>query len=176
MSIGKAIEYYYGKMGEVTKTTRTLIVPNQAIATYVTEWKYDSLIEQREVKLVHSPFAKVFKSKFDWARLYRSKIPNGVEYYQMSSADLVDGHFYSLFIKEIDPYSSTIYDIDYLEYKIFEELKTPLNINELHTKMEGYVEQEVLESNKSAFYQLIRHNIDRLVLCKAIMPLITDKA
>ena len=42
MSIGKAIEYYYGKMGEVTKTTRTLIVPNQAIATYVTEWKYDS--------------------------------------------------------------------------------------------------------------------------------------
>ena len=37
-----AIEYYYGKMGEVIKTTRTLIVPNQAIATYVTEWKYDS--------------------------------------------------------------------------------------------------------------------------------------
>lgn len=37
-----AIEYYYGKMGEVTKTTRTLIVPNLAIATYVTEWKYDS--------------------------------------------------------------------------------------------------------------------------------------
>lgn len=37
-----AIEYYYGKMGEITKTPRTLIVPNQAIATYVTEWKYDS--------------------------------------------------------------------------------------------------------------------------------------
>ena len=37
-----AIEYYYGKMGEIIKTTRTLIVPNQAIATYVTEWKYDS--------------------------------------------------------------------------------------------------------------------------------------
>ena len=31
-----AIEYFYGKMGEVTKTRRTFIVPNQAIATYVT--------------------------------------------------------------------------------------------------------------------------------------------
>ena len=37
-----AIEYFYGKMGEVTKTRRTLIVPNQAIATYVTQWTYDS--------------------------------------------------------------------------------------------------------------------------------------
>lgn len=30
------------RMGEVTKTRRTLIVPNQAIATYVTQWSYDS--------------------------------------------------------------------------------------------------------------------------------------
>ena len=29
-------------MGEVLKTVRTLIVPNQAVATYVTQWKYDS--------------------------------------------------------------------------------------------------------------------------------------
>ena len=36
------IEYFYGKMGEVTKTRRTMIVPNQAIATYVTQWTYDS--------------------------------------------------------------------------------------------------------------------------------------
>ena len=37
-----AIEYFYGKVGEVTKTRRTMIVPNQAIATYVTQWTYDS--------------------------------------------------------------------------------------------------------------------------------------
>ena len=37
-----AIEYFYGKMGEVTKTRRTMIEPNQAIATYVTQWTYDS--------------------------------------------------------------------------------------------------------------------------------------
>lgn len=37
-----AIEYFYGKIGEVTKTRRTLIVPNQAIATYVTQWTCDS--------------------------------------------------------------------------------------------------------------------------------------
>ena len=37
-----AIEYFYGKIGEVTKTRHTMIVPNQAIATYVTQWTYDS--------------------------------------------------------------------------------------------------------------------------------------
>ena len=37
-----AFEYFYGKMGEVTKTRRKMIVPNQAIATYVTQWTYDS--------------------------------------------------------------------------------------------------------------------------------------
>ena len=37
-----AIEYFYGKMGEIVKTRRTMIVPNQAIATYVTQWTYDS--------------------------------------------------------------------------------------------------------------------------------------
>ena len=30
------------KMGEVVKTRCTMIVPNQAIATYVTQWTYDS--------------------------------------------------------------------------------------------------------------------------------------
>ncbi|GEM_PF-5489348 len=29
-------------MGKVLMTVRTLIVPNQATATYVTHWKYDS--------------------------------------------------------------------------------------------------------------------------------------
>ena len=29
-------------MGEVTKTRHTMIVPNQAIATYVTQWTYNS--------------------------------------------------------------------------------------------------------------------------------------
>ena len=37
-----AFEYFYGKMGEVTKTRRKMIVPNQVIATYVTQWTYDS--------------------------------------------------------------------------------------------------------------------------------------
>ncbi|GHV15281.1 hypothetical protein FACS1894169_06170 [Bacteroidia bacterium] len=37
-----AQEFFYGRLGEMTKVRRTLIIPNQAIATYVTEWKYDS--------------------------------------------------------------------------------------------------------------------------------------
>ncbi|GHV15291.1 hypothetical protein FACS1894169_06230 [Bacteroidia bacterium] len=37
-----AQEFFYGRLGEMTKVRRTLIIPNQAIATYVTQWKYDS--------------------------------------------------------------------------------------------------------------------------------------
>jgi len=37
-----AQEFSYGVMGEIESVRRTVIVPNQAIATYVTSWKYDS--------------------------------------------------------------------------------------------------------------------------------------
>ena len=52
-----AIEYFYGKMGEVTKTRRTLIVPNQAIATYVTQWTYDS--HNRLMEMIYPDEEKV---------------------------------------------------------------------------------------------------------------------
>ena len=35
-------EYKYGKQGEVTELRRTLVIPNQAVATYVTKTDYDS--------------------------------------------------------------------------------------------------------------------------------------
>ena len=52
-----AIEYFYGKMGEVTKTRRTLIVPNQAITTYVTQWTYDS--HNRLLEMIYPDEEKV---------------------------------------------------------------------------------------------------------------------
>ena len=52
-----AIEYYYGKMGEVLKTVRMLIVPNQAVATYVTQWKYDS--HNRLLEMIYPDEEKV---------------------------------------------------------------------------------------------------------------------
>ena len=52
-----AIEYYYGKMGEVLKTVRKLIVPNQAVATYVTQWKYDS--HNRLLEMIYPDEEKV---------------------------------------------------------------------------------------------------------------------
>jgi len=47
-------EYKYGKQGEVTELRRTLVIPNQAVATYVTGTTYDS-----------------------WNRLLRMKYPDG---------------------------------------------------------------------------------------------------
>ena len=44
-------------MGEVTKTRRTLIVPNQAIATYVTQWTYDS--HNRLLEMIYPDEEKV---------------------------------------------------------------------------------------------------------------------
>lgn len=52
-----AIEFFYGKMGEVTKTRRTMIVPNQAIATYVTQWTYDS--HNRLLEMIYPDEEKV---------------------------------------------------------------------------------------------------------------------
>ena len=51
------IEYFYGKMGEVTKIRCTLIVPNQAIATYVTQWTYDS--HNRLLEMIYPDEEKV---------------------------------------------------------------------------------------------------------------------
>ena len=44
-------------MGEVTKTRRTMIVPNQAIATYVTQWTYDS--HNRLLEMIYPDEEKV---------------------------------------------------------------------------------------------------------------------
>ena len=52
-----AVEYFYGKMGEVVKTRTTLIVPNQAVATYVTQWKYDS--HNRLLEMIYPDEEKV---------------------------------------------------------------------------------------------------------------------
>jgi len=35
-------EFKYGKLGEMTEVRRTLVIPNQAVATYITNWTYDS--------------------------------------------------------------------------------------------------------------------------------------
>ncbi|MCL1937804.1 MAG: type IV secretion protein Rhs, partial [Candidatus Azobacteroides sp.] len=37
-----AQEFFYDRLGNVDKIRRTVVIPNQAIATYVTEWRYDS--------------------------------------------------------------------------------------------------------------------------------------
>jgi RHS repeat-associated protein len=37
-----AQEFFYGRQGELTRLRRTLVIPNQAIATYETGWRYDS--------------------------------------------------------------------------------------------------------------------------------------
>lgn len=70
-----AIEYFYGKMGEVVKTRRTMIVPNQAIATYVTQWTYDS--HNRLLEMIYPDEEKVTYSynlggQLDHVRGYKS--------------------------------------------------------------------------------------------------------
>ncbi len=35
-------EFKYGRQGELTELSRTLVIPNQGVANYVTQWQYDS--------------------------------------------------------------------------------------------------------------------------------------
>ena len=63
------------KMGKVTKTRRTMIVPNQAIATYVTQWTYDS--HNRLLEMIYPDEEKVTYSynlggQLDHVRGYKS--------------------------------------------------------------------------------------------------------
>ena len=62
-------------MGEVLKTVRTLIVPNQAVATYVTQWKYDS--HDRLLEMIYPDEEKVtygynLGGQIDHVRGYKS--------------------------------------------------------------------------------------------------------
>ena len=52
-----ATEFYYGKMGEVIKQRRTLVIPNVAVATYTTQWKYDS--HNRLLEMIYPDEEKV---------------------------------------------------------------------------------------------------------------------
>ena len=52
-----AQEFFYGRLGEVTKIRRTVVIPNQAIATYETQWKYDSW--NRLVEMIYPDEEKI---------------------------------------------------------------------------------------------------------------------
>ena len=51
------LQLHHKQISEVTKTHRTLIMPNQAIATYVTQWIYDS--HNRLLEMIYPDEEKV---------------------------------------------------------------------------------------------------------------------
>lgn len=57
-----AQEFYYGRMGEITKIRRTLVIPNNAVATYTAEWEYDTWNRLMSMKY---PDGEVVKYSYD---------------------------------------------------------------------------------------------------------------
>lgn len=57
-----AQEFKYGRMGEVVENRRTLVIPNQAVATYVTNWTYDSW---NRVRTMTYPDGEVLSYTYD---------------------------------------------------------------------------------------------------------------
>jgi len=87
-----AQEFSYGKMGEVTEVRRSLVIPNQAVATYDTKWTYDC-----------------------WNRVRNMTYPDGeIVTYQYNRGGLLEGIIGS------KNGSSDIY-VDYIEYDKFEQ-------------------------------------------------------
>lgn len=66
-----AQEFFYGSMGELTKQRRTLVIPNQAVATYTTEWKYDSHNRLEEMTY---PDGEVISYKYNLGGLLSSVV------------------------------------------------------------------------------------------------------
>ena len=64
-----ATEFFYGRMGELTKQRRTLVIPNQAVATYTTEWTYDS---HNRVQTMTYPDGEVVSYRYNLGGLLSS--------------------------------------------------------------------------------------------------------
>lgn len=132
---------------------------------------FESNVPYENVNIEKTPLASVVISKYDWARLYKSRVSSGIKYYVDFSVDqLEEGSFSSVFVLDsIDTVS--ISDIDDIEYAILQDLSYSQTISELEKSMMKYLEMDGYdESLIVKFKTLIKNAIQRLVLLKVIKP------
>lgn len=79
-----AIEYDYGKLGEVTKERRTVIVPNHEVSTFETVWVYDSHNRLDEMTYPDGTTVEYFYDDAGQLDSIRGKQTNGNYYHYVN--------------------------------------------------------------------------------------------
>lgn len=166
---------YIDKIQDFLTSNKDVVLPS------LLEWErnsfywyneiFESTIPYGNVKIEMTPLASVVISKYDWARLYKSRVSSGIKYYVEFSVDqLAEGSFSSVFVLDSTE-TISISDIDDIEYAILQDLSSPQTISELEKSMMRYLEMDGYdESLIVKFKTLITNAIQRLVLLKVIRP------
>ncbi len=110
----------------------------------------------------------VVKSKYNWSELFLKLKCINSPYY--SKVQMKHGNFFSLVIPEINIGRFSLYDLDYFEQLILEEVAEPVSIKELQQRMQSYATKDVIENHLDVYNNYLIKLIKSLVLKKAIRP------
>ena len=150
---GRSIFYLYGRDLESVHWYRNVFSDPVALP-------YRKLIKCQE--------AVVIPSAFDWGGLFNKFYRVGVKYYEQ--LQITSGEFFNLIIPEVSVAGFSLYDINYLDDVVMNQLTKPLSVNELLLKMRGYFEDEIIRDHYDSFYEVIISCVKHLVEKKAVKP------
>ena len=138
---------------------------------YQSFYWYNQIMEKHQ-QFVVSPVIRIIKSSYDWAKLYRGNKTSGIEYYNSTNEISEKGEYYSVIISELSPEGFSLFDIDEFEAEILNECKSPISIESLVERTLNKVDSEVRENYSDKVKALIFESLKRLILMKAIQPVL----
>ena len=118
--------------------------------------------------IVRSRETEIVESSFNWAGLFNKYYRSGTDYYLDLKA--TKGKYYNLVVYEATDNGFSLYDMDEIDYGVFQLLQEPLSIKGLLIEMQTYFEDDVLKNHYEVFENLILMSIKQLVVKKAIKP------
>ena len=148
-----SLKYLYGRDLESAKWYREL---------------FEDEIEIQNKHISKCCEIQIIESSFDWAGLINKINRIAVRYYE--DMELKEGCFYNLLIPEVTTSEISFYDLDELEKIILDNLSETLTIKKLMSKMNDFVEEDILNNHLDEYYNLILVFIKALVLKRAIKP------
>ena len=119
-------------------------------------------------RIVRSPETDMIESSFNCAGLFNKHYRAGADYYSGLNVD--KGAYYNLIVYENTDNGFSLYDMDEIDFAVFELLNEPLSVNELLFKMRPCFEDDVVENHFEAVENLILMSIKQLVVKKALQP------
>lgn len=135
-------------------------------------WWYEKIFHNNDdsIKIVQEQNVKIVKSRYDWCRLLLRERSSGIKYYSSFSVEkLQEGDFYGIIIPD-SIYTIALYDIEDVEYLLFNILSSPKTLSEIYTEFCNYIDGDIDSEFNKKIALLIHNSLKRLILFKAIKP------